>query len=124
MTFPDRHDTMHNISLIKSLIYFSETYRALATSFHTNLKNCPALQFHPEFLEVNIGGSEMIDSLLTSANISKFCGKEFDIFACAFVDPCFSKYNTIIEPRRDKTNKVAVRPAKTLISLHIRPVWS
>ena len=30
----------------------------------------------------------------------------------------------IIEPRHDKTNKMAVRPAKTWISLGIRPVWS
>ena len=29
-----------------------------------------------------------------------------------------------IEPRHDKTNKMAVRPAKTQISLGIRPVWS
>ena len=29
-----------------------------------------------------------------------------------------------IEPRHDKTNKVSVRPAKTQISLGIRPVWS
>ena len=28
------------------------------------------------------------------------------------------------EPRHDKTNKVAVHPAKTQISLGIRPVWS
>ena len=28
------------------------------------------------------------------------------------------------EPRHDKTNKVCVRPAKTQISLDIRPVWS
>ena len=28
------------------------------------------------------------------------------------------------EPRHDKTNKAAVRPAKTQISLGIRPVWS
>ena len=30
----------------------------------------------------------------------------------------------IFEPPRDKTNKMAVRPAKTQISLGIRPVWS
>ena len=30
----------------------------------------------------------------------------------------------IFEPPRDKTNKVSVRPAKTQISLGIRPVWS
>ena len=28
------------------------------------------------------------------------------------------------EPRHDKTNKMAVRPVKTQISLGIRPVWS
>ena len=30
----------------------------------------------------------------------------------------------VYEPRHDKTNKMAVRPAKTQISLGIRPVWS
>ena len=30
----------------------------------------------------------------------------------------------IYEQRHDKTNKVTVRPAKTQISLGIRPVWS
>ena len=28
------------------------------------------------------------------------------------------------EPQHDKTNKMSVRPAKTQISLDIRPVWS
>ena len=32
--------------------------------------------------------------------------------------------SAIFEPRHDKTNKVTVRPAKTQISLGIRPVWS
>ena len=32
--------------------------------------------------------------------------------------------NHIIEPCHDKTNKVTVHPAKTQISLGIRPVWS
>ena len=31
---------------------------------------------------------------------------------------------TTIEPPRDKTNKMTVRPAKTQISLGIHPVWS
>ena len=30
----------------------------------------------------------------------------------------------LFEPRHDKTNKMTVRPAKTQISLRIRPVWS
>ena len=33
-------------------------------------------------------------------------------------------YTCIFEPRHVKTNKMAVRPAKTQISLGIRPVWS
>ena len=37
----------------------------------------------------------------------------------------FSLYiHWIFEPRHDKTNNVAVSPAKTQISLGIRPVWS
>ena len=32
--------------------------------------------------------------------------------------------NVISEPSHDKTNKMTVRPAKTQISLGIRPVWS
>ena len=28
------------------------------------------------------------------------------------------------DPPHDKTNKMAVRPAKTQISVHMRPVWS
>ena len=32
--------------------------------------------------------------------------------------------NTVHELRHDKTNKMSVRPAKTQISLGIRPVWS
>ena len=30
----------------------------------------------------------------------------------------------MVEPRHDKTNTLSVRPAKTQISLGIRPVWS
>ena len=36
-----------------------------------------------------------------------------------------SRMNTMTnDPRHDKTNKVSMRPAKTQISLGIRPVWS
>ena len=39
---------------------------------------------------------------------------------------CFGFWNVYItfEPPHDKTNKMSVRPAKTQISLGIRPVWS
>ena len=33
-----------------------------------------------------------------------------------------SKENSLYEPQHDKTNKMSVRPAKTQISLGIRPV--
>ena len=36
----------------------------------------------------------------------------------------FKSDNVIYEPPHDKTNKMIVRPAKTQISLGIRPVWS
>ena len=36
----------------------------------------------------------------------------------------FGKSNNAYEPRYDKTNKMSVRPAKSQISLGIRPVWS
>ena len=42
-------------------------------------------------------------------------------FDCAMPDNILPK---IYEPRHDKTNKTSVRPAKTQISLGIRPVWS
>ena len=34
------------------------------------------------------------------------------------------RINTAFQPHHDKTNKMSVRPAKTQISLGIRPVWS
>ena len=39
---------------------------------------------------------------------------------CSFL--CF--YFSSFEPRHDKSNKLVVRPAKTQVSLGIRPVWS
>ena len=44
------------------------------------------------------------------------------LFGCIFM--FMSTYSLIYEPRHDKTNNVDVRPAKTQISLGIRPVWS
>ena len=46
-------------------------------------------------------------SLLLSVNCSSWC-----------------RGTTTCEPRHDKTNNVAVRPAETQISLGIRPFWS
>ena len=51
-----------------------------------------------------------------------------DIFILPFLDGDISRDNFygnhVIEPHHDKTNKVTVCPAKTQISLGIRPVWS
>ena len=41
-----------------------------------------------------------------------------------FVLQSSGKSYNIIEPPREKNNSVTVRPAKTQISLGIRPVWS
>ena len=49
--------------------------------------------------------------------IMTVCSKT--VFVCDAYLP-----DLIYEPSRDKTNKVSVRPAKTQISLGIRPVWS
>ena len=51
-------------------------------------------------------------------------------FHCVLIKPVYflvitnPRYCSTMEPRHDKTNKVSVRPAKTQISLGIRPVWS
>ena len=42
----------------------------------------------------------------------------------ASISPLYHHRNHRNEPRHDKTNKMSVRPAKTQISLGIRPVWS
>ena len=45
--------------------------------------------------------------------------------SCYFL--CLTTVSALLwlnEPRHDKTNKMAVRPAKTQISLGIRPAWS
>ena len=44
--------------------------------------------------------------------------------SCAIALMCSSSAILFYEPRHDKTNKMSVRPAKTQISLGIRPVWS
>ena len=41
-----------------------------------------------------------------------------------WIRTCNKYHNKIIEPPRDKTNKVSMRPAKTQISLGIRTIWS
>ena len=41
-----------------------------------------------------------------------------------YLFPAFHPFICPFELRHDKTNKVSVRPAKTQISLGIRPVWS
>ena len=50
---------------------------------------------------------------------------DLQISEVMFLNPKFTTFSgKINEPRHDKTNKVRVRPAKTQISLGIRPVWS
>ena len=51
---------------------------------------------------------------------------KFNMSICQNTEPSVIRRQcwTIYEPPHDKTNNVAVRPAKTQISLGIRPVWS
>ena len=50
------------------------------------------------------------------------------VFSCHLLKICWVSNGYWVskwfEPRHDKTNKMRVRPAKTQISLGIRPVWS
>ena len=52
-----------------------------------------------------------------------WCHKNVHALVCLRFLPYFSG-QCIFELRYDKINKMAVRPAKTQISLGIRPVWS
>ena len=45
-----------------------------------------------------------------------------DVFKVYFAKRYLHRFLCAFEPRHDKTNKVTVRPAKTQISLGIRPV--
>ena len=57
-------------------------------------------------------------SLFQNLELGKASTDDNCHFATSWVKSC--QY----EPRHDKTNKMVVRPAKTQISLGIRPVWS
>ena len=62
---------------------------------------------------------------ISSLNASLCTDKAYVLFLMArhhFF--CNKTADFLYEPRHDKTNKVSVRPAKTQISLGIRPVWS
>ena len=58
-----------------------------------------------------------------SRNYGAFHEKRGLSVMCLVFLQIFMRSNSF-EPRHDKTNKMAVRPAKTQISLGIRPVWS
>ena len=66
---------------------------------------------HAILLVLSWGGS-YAHSILCVSDV--FCVSAFKTTCLAFT----------IEPRHDKTNKMSVRPAKTQISLGIRPAWS
>ena len=60
-------------------------------------------------------------SEVTSSGGAPVCTVLWQIWCMA---GCSAGVKYSFEPRHDKTNKVTVRPAKTQISLGIRPVWS
>ena len=74
----------------------------------------------------------MLKSWKTSFNFATFCVHDSILIMQRWLNHILIFYNVCEilehdnqrEPRHDKTNKVTVRPAKTQISLGIRPVWS
>ena len=68
----------------------------------------------------HVCGSFIPSSLFTPHLIS--CASKIDSTVILFIFYLYDLYTC--EPRHDKTNKMAVRPVKTQISLGIRPVWS
>ena len=78
-------------------------------------------------LVLSWGGSNSIwFRLWTDASVIKMLATAtyMDSFFARTCKATLRHKNTINEPRHDKTNNVAVRPAKTQISLGIRPVLS
>ena len=63
------------------------------------------------------------DHLSSSDNCHRACQLTGCFHGQYEYSKCSKNLNTF-EPPHDKTNNVAVRPAKTQISLGIRPVWS
>ena len=73
-------------------------------------------QFTHKFIE-GINCFIVIKYLFAGQCIIPVCGIFLDFFLYLYLVSWY-------EPPHDKTNKMSVRPAKTQISLGIRPVWS
>ena len=74
---------------------------------------------NPTFSAIAMASARLATTLpITMFTIS------FILVAAPGSEPTINRGTMGNEPRHDKTNKVSVRPAKTQISLGIRPVWS
>ena len=72
-------------------------------------------------------GASFTKQLSKNLGLSAFFSEKFSLIQCPKILSLNLRYfmkRAPDEPRHDKTNKVRVRPAKTQISLCIRPVWS
>ena len=79
----------------------------------------------PHPVSINIILLTSVESLVTAVPLhrSKFmCSLLSNFISKGILTPKTPIYE--FEPARDKTNKMTVRPAKTQISLGIRPAWS
>ena len=66
-------------------------------------------------------------NLLCSGTVTKVVYMKVPVGTLGFLELTAankSKWSETYEPQHDKTNNMSVRPAKTQISLGIRPVWS
>ena len=70
------------------------------------------------FLFVTYGGPLLQDPVIQDSNLASI------VWVLPGVTSPKTDFLMAIEPPHDKTNKMAVRPAKTQTSLGICPVWS
>ena len=119
----------HTISLLSKRIKY-QLYSACYKNFHkrVHIFSGPPSQhpLPPPLLAQGRLSWNLQRTVLLAAHWS-------DLLRCGSYKRCTLHSQTIScpqdlwiwnEPRHDKTNKMSVRPAKTQISLGIRPVWS
>ena len=80
-------------------------------------------------LLIVLHSNSSICHILSTLRLCRKCWKAFVASVCLLHRVRWNlrqrfKYEGYYEPRHYKTNKMSVRPAKTQISLGIRPVWS
>ena len=107
-----------------NLDIFSSLY---ATDMYREYMPCignPAYSFRPILLKLYRYFAAFLWFHMRNLSLAGYnCSGGASCMACSFINYMRNKLCKN-EPRHDETNKMSVRPAKTQISLGIRPVWS